>query len=58
MDSTAMSVMPSGIFLLIVLVSWAIPLAFAIWLFLSVQEMKSLLRDIRDGLRPARGEAP
>ena len=56
MDSTAMSVMPSGIFLLIMLVSWAIPLAFAIWLFLSVQEMKSLLRDIRDGLRPGRDE--
>ena len=44
-----------GMILLIALVTWAIPIALAVWLVLSINEIRSLLRDIRNELRdPAR----
>ena len=45
--------MPFGgsLFVLIAILGWILPIAVAIWLILSINEIKSLLRDIRDDLR-------
>ena len=43
-----------GLFVLIALLGWILPIAVAIWLILSINEIKSLLRDIRDDLRTTR----
>jgi hypothetical protein len=43
-----------GLFVLIALLGWLLPIAVAIWLILSINEIKSLLRDIRDDLRGTR----
>lgn len=40
-----------GLFALVMLISWIVPIALAIWLILSIIEIKSLLKDIRDELR-------
>jgi hypothetical protein len=40
-----------GLFLLLALIGWGLPIAVAIWLILSINEIKSLLRDIRNELR-------
>jgi len=41
----------TSFFWILMLISWIIPIAFAVWLILSISEIKSLLRDIRDELR-------
>jgi hypothetical protein len=43
-----------GLFVLLALLGWLLPIAVAIWLILSINEIKSLLRDIRDDLRGTR----
>jgi hypothetical protein len=43
-----------GLFVLMALLGWLLPIAVAIWLILSINEIKSLLRDIRDDLRATR----
>jgi hypothetical protein len=43
-----------GLFMLIALLGWLLPIAVAVWLILSINEIKSLLRDIRDDLRTTR----
>lgn len=40
-----------GLFVLFALIGWVLPIAVAIWLILSINEIKSLLRDIRNELR-------
>ena len=44
------TVMSGGVLLLIMIVSWLVPIAFAIWLIMSVNEIKKLLREIRTEL--------
>jgi hypothetical protein len=36
------------------LLAWALPFAFAIWFIMSVNDIKQLLRDIRDALHDGR----
>jgi hypothetical protein len=40
--------------MLIALLGWLLPIAVAIWLIRSINEIKSLLRDIRDDPRATR----